>query len=121
MDQLREYDAAYSAPGIGRFRVNVYRQRGSLAIVMRFIPIEIPTVTELGLPIPVCLDLTDKRSGMVLVVGAAGTGKSTSIAAMIEHLNANRAVHVVTVEDPIDFLHRDKVARSVSVRSASTR
>jgi twitching motility protein PilT len=123
VDQLRECDTAYSAPGIGRFRVNVYRQRGSLAVVMRFIPTDIPSIDRLGLPMPVSIELTERRSGMVLVVGAAGMGKSTSIAAMIGHMNATRPVHVVTVEDPIEFLHRDNIAsisqREVGVDTAS--
>lgn len=115
IDQLKEYDAAYSVPGIGRFRVNVYRQRGSLAIVMRFIPYEIPELDSLGLPMPVTRDLAEKENGMVLVVGAAGNGKSTSVASMLANLNATRALHIVTVEDPIEFLHRD-ILSSVSQR-----
>jgi twitching motility protein PilT len=112
---LKEYDTAYSAPGIGRFRVNVYRQRGTLAVVMRFIPTDIPTVQSLGLPMPVTVDLAEKQNGLVLVVGAAGNGKSTSIAAMIGHLNSTRAHHMVTIEDPIEFLHRDHLS-SISQR-----
>lgn len=115
LDDLKEYDTSYFADGIGRFRVNVYRQRGSLAVVMRIIPVEIPSVEALGLPIPVAYELAEKANGMVLVVGAAGNGKSTSIAAMIGHLNATRALHIVTIEDPIEFLHRDRLS-SISQR-----
>jgi twitching motility protein PilT len=115
LDELKEYDASYSAEGIGRFRVNVYRQRGSLAVVMRFIPTDIPTMESLGLPMPVTRELAERPNGMVLVVGAAGNGKSTSIASMIAHLNATRALHIVTVEDPIEFLHQDAVS-SISQR-----
>jgi len=115
LDDLKEYDTSYFADGIGRFRVNVYRQRGSLAVVMRIIPVEIPSVEALGLPIPVAYELAEKDNGMVLVVGAAGNGKSTSIAAMIGHLNATRALHIVTIEDPIEFLHRDRLS-SISQR-----
>jgi twitching motility protein PilT len=93
----------------------VYRQRGSLAIVMRFIPTEIPAMDGLGLPMPVTQELAEKQNGMVLVVGAAGNGKSTSIASMVAHLNANQALHIVTVEDPIEFLHQDKLS-SISQR-----
>lgn len=115
LDDLKEYDASYSVEGIGRFRVNVYRQRGSLAIVMRFIPTEIPTMEALGLPMPVTRELAEKQNGLVLVVGAAGNGKSTSLASMIAHLNATRALHIVTVEDPIEFLHADAMS-SISQR-----
>ena len=115
LSELKEYDTSYSAPGIGRFRVNVYRQRGSLAVVMRFIPSDIPAMESLGLPMPVTRELAERNNGMVLVVGAAGNGKSTSIAAMIAHLNATQALHIVTVEDPIEFLHTDKMS-SVSQR-----
>ncbi|MDP9001456.1 MAG: PilT/PilU family type 4a pilus ATPase [Myxococcota bacterium] len=115
LNDLQEYDTSYSAPGIGRFRVNVYRQRGSLAVVMRFIPTDIPAMESLGLPMPVTRELAEKQNGMVLVVGAAGNGKSTSIASMIAHLNATRALHIVTVEDPIEFLHQD-VLSSISQR-----
>jgi len=115
LDELREYDTSYDAPGVGRFRVNVYRQRGSLAVVMRFIPTEIPTMESLGLPMPVTRELAEKQNGMVLVVGAAGNGKSTSIASMLAHLNNTRALHIVTVEDPIEFLHHDALS-SISQR-----
>jgi twitching motility protein PilT len=115
LDDLREHDTSYVSPGIGRFRVNVYRQRGTLAIVMRHIPSAIPALDSLGLPMPVAQDLAEKANGMVLVVGAAGNGKSTSIAAMIGHLNATRALHIVTVEDPIEYVHKDMLS-SVSQR-----
>jgi twitching motility protein PilT len=115
LDELKEYDASYSAPSIGRFRVNVYRQRGSLAVVMRFIPTDIPSMESLGLPMPVARELAERQNGMVLVVGAAGNGKSTSIASMVAHLNATRALHIVTVEDPIEFLHQDALS-SISQR-----
>ncbi len=115
LHDLKEYDTSYAADGIGRFRANVYRQRGSLAVVMRFIPTDIPTMESLGLPMPVTRDLAEKQNGMVLVVGAAGNGKSTSIASMIGHLNATRALHIVTVEDPIEYLHQDALS-SISQR-----
>jgi twitching motility protein PilT len=123
LDELQEYDSSFTAPNIGRFRVNVYRQRGSLAVVMRFIPTDIPEMEALGLPLPVTRELAERQNGMVLVVGAAGNGKSTSIASMIAHLNATRALHIVTVEDPIEFLHRDQMSsisqREVGVDTAS--
>jgi len=115
LGELREYDASYSASGIGRFRVNVYRQRGTLAAVMRYIPSDIPEMESLGLPMPVTRELAERQNGMVLVVGAAGNGKSTSIASMIGHLNATQALHIVTVEDPLEFLHKDKMS-SISQR-----
>jgi twitching motility protein PilT len=115
LDELKEYDTSYAAPGIGRFRVNVYRQRGTLAVVMRFIPSDIPPMESLGLPMPVTRELAERPNGMVLVVGAAGNGKSTSIASMVAHLNATQALHIVTVEDPIEFLHPDKMS-SISQR-----
>jgi twitching motility protein PilT len=114
LEELREYDTSYEAHGIGRFRVNVYRQRGTLAVVMRFIPSDIPAMEELGLPW-VAKDLAEKPNGMVLLVGAAGNGKSTSIASMIAHLNKSHARHIVTVEDPIEFLHSD-ICSSISQR-----
>jgi twitching motility protein PilT len=115
LDDLKEYDTSYNAPGMGRFRVNVYRQRGSLAVVMRFIPTDIPDMDSLGLPMPVARELAERQNGMVLVVGAAGNGKSTSIASMVSYLNATRALHIVTVEDPIEFTHRDQMS-SISQR-----
>jgi twitching motility protein PilT len=106
LETLREYDCAYMAPGVGRFRVNVYRQRGTIGIVMRAIPVKIPLFEELGLPGP-CAYLAERERGLVLVVGAAGNGKSSTLAAMIGHLNRNKALHIVTIEDPIEFLHDD--------------
>jgi twitching motility protein PilT len=103
---LREHDCAYHAPNVGRFRVNVYRQRGSLGIVMRSIPTVIPTFEALGCPVP-CTYLAEKERGLVLVCGAAGNGKSSTLAAMIGHLNKTQPLHIVTIEDPIEFLHDD--------------
>lgn len=103
---IREFDSSYSAPGIGRFRVNVYRQRGALSVVMRSIPIKIPTLDELGLP-PSIKALAENFQGLVLVVGATGSGKTTTLASMIHHINLNLPRHIVTIEDPIEFLHQD--------------
>ncbi len=111
---MREYDAAYEAPGVGRFRVNIYRQKGSLAIVMRAIPLIIPTFEDLGAP-DACRELAEKERGLVLLVGAAGNGKSSTLAAMIGHLNKTQPVHIVTIEDPVEFLHTDDKA-SISQR-----
>jgi twitching motility protein PilT len=123
LDDLKEYDSSYPATGIGRFRVNVYRQRGSLAVVMRYIPSEIPTMDSLGLPLPVTQELAERQNGMVLIVGAAGNGKSSSVASMVGHLNSTRALHIVTVEDPIEFIHRDQLSsisqREVGIDTAS--
>ena len=106
IDSLLEYDTAYEAPGVGRFRVNVYRQKGTLAVVMRAIPLQVPTFEELGAP-PASQYLAERDRGLVLVVGAAGNGKSSTLAAMIAHLNHTQPLHVVTIEDPIEFLHTD--------------
>jgi len=106
IETLLEHDTAYEAPSVGRFRVNVYRQKGTLAIVMRSIPLQIPTFEELGVP-GAAQYLAERDRGLVLVVGAAGNGKSSTLAAMIAHLNHTQALHVVTIEDPIEFLHTD--------------
>ena len=111
---LKEHDTSYSVRGAGRFRVNVYRQRGTLAVVMRAIPQVIPTFEQLGAP-PACKTFAEKDRGLVLVVGAAGNGKSSTLAAMIGEMNRNRALHIVTVEDPIEFLHEDQMS-SISQR-----
>ncbi len=103
---LCEYDTSYSVSGLGRFRVNVYRQRGTLAIVMRAIPHDVPTLESLGAP-RACRDLAEKDRGLVLVVGAAGNGKSSTLAAMVAHMNRTLPRHVITIEDPIEYLHQD--------------
>ena len=111
---LQELDTSYSVAGLGRFRVNIYRQRGSLAIVMRSIPLKIPTFDELALPAAV-KTLAEQERGLVLVAGAAGSGKSTTLAAMLGHINAGYAKHIVSIEDPIEFLHED-IRSSISQR-----
>ncbi|HQY63931.1 MAG: PilT/PilU family type 4a pilus ATPase [Myxococcales bacterium] len=114
LSELLEHDTAYVVPNVGRFRVNVYRQRGTLAIVLRAIASTIPTMESLGLP-ATCVQLAERGRGLVLVVGAAGNGKSSTLASMIGHLNATQPLHIVTIEDPIEFLHEDRKA-SVSQR-----
>lgn len=104
---LQEHDTSYFAEGVGRFRVNIYRQRGTLAVVMRFIPLQIPSLQDLGAP-RAAQDLAEKERGLVLCVGAAGNGKSSTLAAMLDHMNQNLSRHIVTIEDPIEFLHQDK-------------
>ena len=102
-----EIDIAYSVPGLGRFRCNVFQQRGTVGLVLRVIPVKVLNLSDLGLP-AVVEQVCDERRGLVLLTGATGSGKSTALAAMIEHINSSRFEHIVTIEDPIEFLHRDK-------------
>src|SRR5665811_1479169 len=102
-----EADFSYAIPGLSRFRVNAFKQRGSTSIVCRAIPFEIRSVEDLGLP-KVVTDLAERQRGIVLVTGTTGSGKSTTLAAMIDHINRTRTHHIVTLEDPIEYLHTDK-------------
>jgi twitching motility protein PilT len=104
--KAQEVDLAYSVPGLGRFRCNVFQQRGTVGIVMRVIPTKIRSIDELGLP-PVLKRIAQEERGLVLVTGTTGSGKSTTLAAMIDHINSMRSCHIMTVEDPIEYLHRD--------------
>ena len=104
-----ELDFAYSIPGLSRFRTNIFQQRNSMGAVFRVIPLKIPTLEELQLP-RVCKFLSERPRGMVLVTGPTGSGKSTTLAAMIDHINATRPVHIITLEDPIEFMHKNKKA-----------
>ena len=118
----QEVDLAYSVTGLGRFRCNVFQQRGTVGMVLRVIPTRIRTIDELGLP-PVLKWIAEEQRGLVLVTGTTGSGKSTTLAAMIDHINSTRAAHIMTVEDPIEFLHRDYQSivsqREVAVDTAS--
>ena len=114
IDDLQQYDTSYGMSGIGRYRVNVYRQRGTLALAMRSIPLQIPTFEGLRIP-SVCQSLAELERGMILVCGAAGNGKSSTLAAMVGHLNRTQRIHCVTIEDPIEFIHNDELA-SISQR-----
>jgi twitching motility protein PilT len=112
-DQWKEFaengdlDFSYSIQGVSRFRVNVMRQRGSISLVLRTIPVRIPTFKELGLP-DICMTLARKPRGLVLVTGPTGSGKSTTLAAMIDLINSTERKHILTMEDPIEFTHTDK-------------
>jgi twitching motility protein PilT len=103
----QELDFAYSVPGVSRFRVNVYRQRGSIAAVLRVIPSEIPTLVKLHMP-PIVKELTTRPRGLILVTGPTGSGKSTTLAAMINEINITSRGNIITLEDPIEFLHKHK-------------
>src|SRR5664280_2105673 len=105
--ETAELDMAYGVAGIGRFRVNIFQQRGNVGIVMRAIPTKIRSLDELNLP-PVVDRICDESRGLVLVTGITGSGKSTTLASMIDRINSSRAEHIITIEDPIEFLHRDK-------------
>lgn len=102
-----EMNMAMSLPGVARFRVNMFQQRGSVGMVIRRIKADVMSVAEMGLP-PILQDIVMTKRGLVLVVGATGSGKSTSLAAMIDYRNANEAGHIITIEDPIEFVHRHK-------------
>jgi twitching motility protein PilT len=102
-----DLDCSYSIAGVARFRVNVMRQRGSISLVMRYIPEAIPTFEQLGLP-AICKSLAQKPRGLVLVTGPTGSGKSTTLAAMVDLINSTHSGHILTMEDPIEFTHKDK-------------
>ncbi len=102
-----EIDIAYSVPGLGRFRCNIFQQRGTVGLVIRVIPVKILTVRELNLP-PVLEKISMEQRGLILCTGTTGSGKSTTLAAMIDYINTHRKAHIITIEDPIEFLHRDK-------------
>ncbi|MDD5422708.1 MAG: type IV pilus twitching motility protein PilT [Candidatus Omnitrophica bacterium] len=107
-EESHRFDFSYSVPGIARFRVNVYRQRGCVGAVMRCIPFEVPTIEDLGLP-SIVKELAAKPNGMVLITGPTGSGKSTTLAAIIGYINASFRRHVITIEDPIEFVHQNKL------------
>lgn len=106
IDKLKDFDCSWGVPGVGRFRVNVLRQRSSFMIVMRVIPFAVPTIDDLRLP-AVVKRIAESEQGLVLVTGVTGSGKTSTIAGMLNHINQNQHRHIVTLEDPIEFLHRD--------------
>ncbi len=106
LETLRDYDCSWGMPGVGRFRVNILRQRSSIMIVMRVIPFAVPTLEALNLP-PLLGHLVETERGLLIVAGISGGGKSSTMAALVHHINQTQQKHVVTVENPIEFLHRD--------------
>ncbi|MGW8268575.1 MAG: type IV pilus twitching motility protein PilT [Longimicrobiales bacterium] len=118
IDELLDYDCSWGVPGLGRFRVSILRQRGSFGIVMRAIPFEIPTFEDLKLP-QVLSRISDAERGLILVTGITGAGKSSTMAAMVHHINARYPRHIVTLENPIEFLHRDQKS-SITQRDIGT-
>ncbi|GAB4257433.1 type IV pilus twitching motility protein PilT [Deferrisoma sp.] len=114
VEAIREWDGSYSVNGVGRFRVNVYRQRNTYAVILRVIPFEVPTLDKLGLP-PVLKEIALEERGLVLITGVTGSGKSSTLAALIDHINEHKRCHILTIEDPIEFIHRNKKS-SVSQR-----
>ena len=117
-DHLMDYDCSWGIPGVGRFRVNIMKQRGSPMIVMRVIPFDIPDFDDLGLP-PILKKIAGLERGLVLVTGVTGSGKSSTMAAMINHMNQTRNLHIVTLENPVEFLHRDNQC-SITQRDIGT-
>jgi twitching motility protein PilT len=118
IDKILDYDCSWGAPGIGRFRVNILRQRSSFMIVMRVIPFEVPTFEQLKLP-AVLATVSAAERGMILVTGVTGSGKSSTMAAMIDQINRSQQKHIVTLENPIEFLHRD-INCSITQREIGT-
>ena len=118
IDEITDFDCAWGLPGMGRFRVNILKQRGSFMIVMRVIPIEIPTFADLRLP-TVLETVAQHERGLVLVTGVTGSGKSSTMAAIINYINRNSKKHIVTLENPIEFLHRD-LNSSITQRDIGT-
>jgi len=109
LDTEGSADLSYAVPSVARFRVNIFRQRGTFAIIMRVIPTVIPTFDALGLP-PRLGEVVNLRNGIALVTGPTGSGKSSTLAAIVDRMNAERAIHILTIEDPIEFLHQHKKA-----------
>ncbi|MBS2001980.1 MAG: type IV pilus twitching motility protein PilT [Cyanobacteria bacterium SZAS LIN-5] len=107
LEQTYELDCSFGLDGIGRFRVNVYKDRGSYAAALRVVASRIPSLDELNLP-PIVKEITQKPRGLILITGATGQGKSTTLASMIDWINENRADHILTIEDPIEFIHQNK-------------
>lgn len=122
LEQQGQVDLSHGVPGVGRFRCNVFRQRGSWAMAARVIPAEVPSLDQLGLP-PVVEELCGRPDGLILVTGPTGSGKSTTLAAMIEYINQHRKCVIITLEDPIEYLHRHKMSiinqREVGTDTAS--
>ncbi|MFA4991814.1 MAG: type IV pilus twitching motility protein PilT [Candidatus Omnitrophota bacterium] len=108
-EEKKELDASVGMKDLGRFRMNVYKQRGSIGLAVRLIPFNVPQLEELGLPRAAKI-FADKPSGLVLVTGATGSGKSTTLASMIEYVNSRRSCHIVSIEDPIEYLHKHKMS-----------
>lgn len=102
-----QVDMAYSIPGLGRFRVNIFKQRGAVGIVLRVIPIKLLSFEELNLP-EIFTKISDEMRGLILVTGVTGSGKSTTLASIVDHINQHRSAHVISIEDPIEFLHKDR-------------
>ena len=115
----QELDMAFGISGLGRFRTNVFYQRGSIGAILRVIPTQVPELSTLGLPEDVCEGLAMKKKGLVLVTGATGSGKSTSLASMVDFINKGRNDYIVTIEDPIEFVHRNQNCR-VTQREVGT-
>ncbi len=109
LEEKGEVDSSYSSPGVGRYRINAFKQRGSYGMVLRIIPLDIPTMEWLGLP-DVVKDLARLRRGLVLVTGPTGSGKSTTLASMVDLINQERNCHILTLEDPIEYLHKHNQA-----------
>ena len=105
--ETAELDLSYGVPGLGRFRVNIFQQRGNVGMVLRVIPTKIQSIDDLMLP-PIINKICEEKRGLVLVTGTTGSGKSTTLAAMVDRINSTRPDHIMTIEDPIEFLHRDK-------------
>lgn len=117
-----EVDFSHSVSGLGRFRCNVYKQRGTVAMALRVIPVEVSSIEELDLP-PVLTKVAEEERGLILLTGTTGSGKSTTLASLIRHINTTRSAHIMTVEDPIEYLHQDRKAiisqREVDVDTGS--
>jgi len=107
VEQNLELDCSLGIHGLGRFRVNVYKEQGSYAAAMRTIATETPTIDQLGLP-SVVKEMADKHRGLILTVGPTGSGKSTTLSAMVDYINSNKSVHILTIEDPVEFVHKSK-------------
>lgn len=118
LSRKRQVDLSFAMAELGRFRANIYYQRGTLSCAIRVIPFSIPSLSELGMP-PVLKELCTRPHGLILITGATGCGKSTTLAAMIQEINENNPVHILTLEDPIEFLHHDKKA-TVTQREVGT-